>query len=216
MTLPASTIALSQVQSEFQRGGANPISMSEYYKPGTYVLSTDTAPNVPASGTIKLSNFQNATANFSQTTYVYPAAFTDQGAPATWANTANALTVDGTFATGTANDANASPLAHATWNMTPVPVGATVNWVKLHLKGKVSGTGSSQTLNAILWNAAKTIGYSAVQANTNTNTDYVGSAITTLTRAQLATTLAAVDINWQTGFTALGSCDCVYLEVNYT
>jgi hypothetical protein len=48
-------VSLSAIQTEFS--GSNPISLSEYYKGGAYVSSTDTAPNVPASGQISLSNF---------------------------------------------------------------------------------------------------------------------------------------------------------------
>lgn len=59
MPLPASgTITLAQIQTEF--GGANPISLNEYYKGGAYVKTTDTAPNVPTSGTISLSMFYGA------------------------------------------------------------------------------------------------------------------------------------------------------------
>jgi len=51
-------ISLTDIQSEF--GGTNPISLSEYYKGGAYVLTTDYAPNVPTSGTISLSDFYGA------------------------------------------------------------------------------------------------------------------------------------------------------------
>ena len=59
MTLPASgTISLKDIQDEF--GGSNPISLSEYYRNGTYVTATDYAPNVPTSGAISLSDFYGA------------------------------------------------------------------------------------------------------------------------------------------------------------
>jgi hypothetical protein len=59
MALPLTgPISLTDIQTEF--GGTNPVSLSEYYKGGTYVLSTDYAPNVPTSGTIKLSDFYGA------------------------------------------------------------------------------------------------------------------------------------------------------------
>ena len=59
MALPASgPLSLSDIQAEF--GGTNPISLSEYYKGGAYVLNTDYAPNVPSSGTIKISDFYGA------------------------------------------------------------------------------------------------------------------------------------------------------------
>ena len=66
MALPSSgPISLSMIQTEF--GGANPISLSEYYKNGPYVLATDYAPNVPTSGPISLSNFYGAQKNSLQT-----------------------------------------------------------------------------------------------------------------------------------------------------
>jgi len=69
MALPASgPISLSMIQAEF--GGANPISLSEYYKNGTYVTATDYAPNVPTSGTISLSNFYSSR-KLSLTTLTY-------------------------------------------------------------------------------------------------------------------------------------------------
>lgn len=59
MALPSSgTISVLQVAQMF--GGATPHSLSEYYKGGSYVLTTDTVPNVPTSGTISLSNFHGA------------------------------------------------------------------------------------------------------------------------------------------------------------
>jgi hypothetical protein len=59
MAIPLTgTISLTDIQTEF--GGTNPASLSEYYKGGAYVLSTDYAPNVPASGKISLSDFYGA------------------------------------------------------------------------------------------------------------------------------------------------------------
>jgi hypothetical protein len=59
MALPASgPLSLSDIQAEF--GGTNPISISEYYKGGAFVLTTDFAPNVPTSGTINISDFYGA------------------------------------------------------------------------------------------------------------------------------------------------------------
>ena len=59
MTLPVSfsPISLGQIQTEF--GGVAPTTISEYYNGGTYVNHNVNAiaPNVPSSGTIKLSNF---------------------------------------------------------------------------------------------------------------------------------------------------------------
>lgn len=49
-------ISLSQIQTEL--GGANPISMSEYYRNGAYTGSNNTS--VPTSGVISMSNFYGA------------------------------------------------------------------------------------------------------------------------------------------------------------
>lgn len=59
MALPTSgPLSLSEIQTEF--GGAQPISMSEYYRGGTYVNEYSLAPNVPVSGTIAISDFYGA------------------------------------------------------------------------------------------------------------------------------------------------------------
>lgn len=72
MTLPIhpNTITLAQVQGEF--GGANPISLSEYYAGGSYVTTDNygfpngTATPIPRSGAISLANFHGATKFTSQ------------------------------------------------------------------------------------------------------------------------------------------------------
>ena len=51
-------IKLSEIQTEF--GGSNPISMSEYYRNGTYVPSNNT--DVPTSGEISMSDFYSGVA----------------------------------------------------------------------------------------------------------------------------------------------------------
>jgi len=59
MTLPTSgAISLVDIQAEF--GGPTPIKLENYYRGGAYVLSTDYAPNVPASGPISFSDFYGA------------------------------------------------------------------------------------------------------------------------------------------------------------
>ena len=57
---PSGVIKLSEIQAEF--GGSNPISMSEYYRGGSYV--TDNNTSVPTSGVIAISQFYNTTAEF--------------------------------------------------------------------------------------------------------------------------------------------------------
>ena len=58
MAIPSSgAISLSTIQTEF--GGANPISLNEYYAGGTYVPAgtSGTYGAVPSSGTISIRNF---------------------------------------------------------------------------------------------------------------------------------------------------------------
>lgn len=54
-------ISLSDIQTEF--GGANPISLSEYYRNGTYVPPG--ATSIPESGAIDLSDFYGADNQFA-------------------------------------------------------------------------------------------------------------------------------------------------------
>jgi hypothetical protein len=63
MAIPSSgALALSAIQTEF--GGANPISLSEYYAGGARVPAGTTGTNgaVPSSGTISVSKFYGTTA----------------------------------------------------------------------------------------------------------------------------------------------------------
>ena len=61
-------ISLTDIQTEF--GGESPISLTNYYKGGEYVLTTDYAPNVPTSGKISLDDFRGARTTTYQTTTV--------------------------------------------------------------------------------------------------------------------------------------------------
>jgi hypothetical protein len=62
MTLQSSgAISLANIQTEF--GGANPISLSEYYRGGGYTTTNNTG--VPTSGTISISNFYGTSAGIS-------------------------------------------------------------------------------------------------------------------------------------------------------
>jgi len=49
------TISHDNIQTEF--GGANPISLSEYYRGGTYVPNISQNNSIPTSGTISEANF---------------------------------------------------------------------------------------------------------------------------------------------------------------
>lgn len=62
MALPSSgAISLSDIQTEF--GGSNPISLSEYYRNGSFVTSNNTS--VPTSGEVDMSNFYGGVKQFS-------------------------------------------------------------------------------------------------------------------------------------------------------
>jgi hypothetical protein len=62
MALPSSgPLSLTNIQTEF--GGSNPISLSEYYRGGSYVTTNNT--NVPTSGVISFSNFYGAVKQFA-------------------------------------------------------------------------------------------------------------------------------------------------------
>ena len=69
MTLPTTNLSFSAIQTEF--GGSNPISLSEYYRGGTYVKTNTTMPNgtIAASGAISLSTFRGATQGVIAPTY---------------------------------------------------------------------------------------------------------------------------------------------------
>ena len=64
MALPASgAIALSAIQTTM--GGANPASLSEYYRGGAYVPNIATNNAIPLSGAIAHSNFYSAVGRLS-------------------------------------------------------------------------------------------------------------------------------------------------------
>lgn len=64
MALPSSgVLSLDDIQTEF--GGTNPISMSEYYRGGSFV--TDNNTDVPTSGEISFSDFYGGVREFSHT-----------------------------------------------------------------------------------------------------------------------------------------------------
>ena len=67
MALPSSgALAFSTIQSAF--GGSNPISLSEYYRNGSFVPSNQFNTNVPTSGQISVSQFYSTEGfnNFGQ------------------------------------------------------------------------------------------------------------------------------------------------------
>ena len=87
MTLQASgAIALSQIQAEL--GGANPISLSEYYRGGAYTGGNNTS--VPTGGAISLSNFYGA-GNTFELVYSNSSATSTFAAPAS--ATADTITI---------------------------------------------------------------------------------------------------------------------------
>jgi len=64
MTTPTTSLTFSSIQTEF--GGANPISISEYYKGGAYVpsgqaTSATDGTAIPTSGAIRIGEFRGIT-----------------------------------------------------------------------------------------------------------------------------------------------------------
>ena len=53
--LPSGPLSFSQIQSGF--GGSNPISLSEYYRSGSFVPNITQTAGIPTSGTISVSTF---------------------------------------------------------------------------------------------------------------------------------------------------------------
>jgi hypothetical protein len=53
--LPSGPLSFSQIQSGF--GGSNPISLSEYYRSGSFVPNITATAGIPTSGTISVSTF---------------------------------------------------------------------------------------------------------------------------------------------------------------
>jgi hypothetical protein len=103
MALPSSgTIRLANIQAEF--GGSAPLNLSNYYKGGAYVTSTDYAPNVPTSGRINLSDFYGA-----KKTTLTTLTFTNPGdnffvLPSTFAGNLTIVTMTGAGGGGGGND----------------------------------------------------------------------------------------------------------------
>lgn len=64
MTMPTGPISFSQLQTEF--GGANPISLSEYYRGGSYVSASTSSAygTIPGTGAIALGVFRGTNAAF--------------------------------------------------------------------------------------------------------------------------------------------------------
>lgn len=61
MGIPASgAVSLLDLQNEF--GGANPISINEYYRGGALVPNTSNNTGIPTSGTISLDDFHGSSA----------------------------------------------------------------------------------------------------------------------------------------------------------
>jgi hypothetical protein len=58
MAVPTGTVTLADIQQEF--GGTEPISLSEYYRGGTYVPDGAGTALIPTSGPISMNNFRGA------------------------------------------------------------------------------------------------------------------------------------------------------------
>jgi len=86
-------ISLWDIQQEF--GGSAPTRLAEYYKGGSYVLLTDYAPNVPATGPISLTDFYGAKRTTLTTVTFSTAGDNFIVLPETFAGTLNIVSMTG-------------------------------------------------------------------------------------------------------------------------
>lgn len=141
MALPSSgSISFSAIQTEF--GGSNPISISEYYRAGTYV--TDNIPanaNVPTSGQISLSQMYgalkpyvfNATISANTNNYVVNTRATTAGWNGTTPLQAN-ITINSGVTVSSTSTATAAFLINS------MPTGSIVNVTNNGVITGLSGT----------------------------------------------------------------------------
>lgn len=180
MALPASgVISLAQIRAEF--GGAAPDSLSEYYKGGAYVSASDTAPNVPASGQISLSNFYGAAKNVvGQVEYTTPGTYSwtcPAGVTSVCVVAVGAGGFDGLSGGSGSSAGSGGNLAYG--NNIPVTPGNTYT-VKVGAPVGISDYATSRSYF---------ISTSALMAGGGQGTDANGSAVTTTSEANAGTYL---------------------------
>ena len=152
------TISLTDIVNEF--GGSVPHSLSEYYRDGGAVPSS--ATNVPASGTISLSNFYSAanaiglTIDSETTNYQTSAAFGSNWA----ANVPKTLTIPSGVTVGSEN-ANAALIINSGMGGSLI----------IHNSGSIQGSGGEGSESG-----AGGAGGPAVQANQNGNVTFNNNA----------------------------------------
>lgn len=152
MPLQASgTISLSQVQTEF--GGANPISINEYYRDGALVPDTTVNAGIPTAGQISISQFYSTSASVPTVALA-------------------AKTIDDTQSSGTANAAisfgNTGSNGYAGEWLNPNPQPTTFCDNYEILATVVSGTLSSGTAGSWL-NLGTARGWSRTRSSSGTS-----------------------------------------------
>lgn len=93
MTTPTGTITMSDIQTEF--GGANPISLDEYYAGGGYVSAA--ISGVPTSGTISMNDLRGKTQPYFGTLTPSINPVTEGGATCTFTLSGGSGITDGTY-----------------------------------------------------------------------------------------------------------------------
>ena len=208
MTLPVSpnTLSFSQIQTEF--GGSNPISLSEYYRSGSYVRTNTNAPAGPivTTGAISLSTFRGATQGVLTPTYSFGTIPTsinegssgtfnvtttnvDDGTTLYWTIATNAgdfSTTSGSFTiTSNAGSFSVSPSADATTETTAETF--TVSIRTGSTSGTVQATSSAVTINDTSQTAAATYSFGTIPTSINEGSS--GTFNVTTTNVDDGTTL---------------------------
>lgn len=129
MALPSSgTLKFSDIKTEFG-GGSPPANFRAYLKGAGYVSVSDTAPNVPSSGSMKIRDFLGAAkASAPLSAYASPASVSGSG-DGSGPQTVNSDTVTIVASGGTAPYSYAWALQSGT-TMTGHASGATNYWSK--------------------------------------------------------------------------------------
>jgi hypothetical protein len=127
MTLPTTVLTMGAIQTEF--GGANAISLSEYYKPGSYVNSNQSTSGtdgtaISSSGLIRMGMFRGLT----------------KSATAVWRRPFAAISTTGTTNPGNAYDGTATAFDTSTASRTTIDGYGTATYVSFSGSSPLAGT----------------------------------------------------------------------------
>jgi hypothetical protein len=134
-TLPATgAISFSAIQTEFARGGVNPISLSEYLRGGFYVYTTDTGVSgIPTTySNISVNAFHGAARSAALTAalndYAPAGACNNPTPPYTCGASTQSITCSGTGGTPGYTYAWAYVSGHTGFTISPNSTSAAVYW----------------------------------------------------------------------------------------